>query len=280
MPHRIRPRRLLIKYHSVNKYRTPLSSKVFMFRNSVRVSSIALVAMYGALAAPVARAQLVQPAMVPVLPVLVTSGQGEAKVTPDRASVLVNVQTRGLTAATAAAENAQKTRAVLDAVLKLGIPKEQLSTEGYSVYPELRYDREGGSPRVTGYVVTNTVRTETHHPEQAGAIVDAALAAGANLINSLSFYASNIDEPRRKAIALAVASARADAEAMAQAAGGSLGGLLELSTQGPTIPPRPIYDLAAMAARKTMQAEPTPVNPGLQTVSVYVNAKWQFTPAR
>jgi uncharacterized protein len=251
-----------------------------MHRNSVRISSIMLVVMCVALAVPAARAQVVQPAMVPVVPVLVTAGQGEAKVTPDRASVLVNVQTRGLTAASAAAENAQKTRAVLDAILKLGIPREQLSTEGYTVYPELRYDREGGSPRVTGYVVTNTVRAETHHPEQAGAIVDAALAAGANLINSLSFYASNIDEPRRKAIALAVASARADAEAMAQAAGGSLGSLLELSTQGPTIPPRPMYNMAAMAVRKDMQTEPTPVNPGLQTVSVYVNAKWQFVPGR
>src|SRR2546423_1795104 len=280
MPHRAQPRRLLIKYHFVNKCRNPFSSKVFMPRNSVRVSSIAFMVTCAVLAAPVARAQVVQSAMVPVLPVLVTAGQGEAKVTPDRASVLVNVQTRGLTAATAAAENAQKTRAVLDALLKLGIPKEQLSTEGYTVYPELRYDREGGSPRVTGYVVTNTVRAETHHPEQAGAIVDAAVAAGANLINSLSFYASNIDEPRRKAIALAVASARADAEAMAQAAGGSLGGLLELSTQGPTIPPRPMYDMAAMAARKTMQAEAATANPGMPTGSIYVNAKWQFMPAR
>ena len=211
-------------------------------------------------------------------PALVTSGQGEAKVMPDRASVLVNVQTRGATAASAAADNAQRTRAVMDAIIKVGVPKEQLSTEGYSVYPELRYDREGGAPKVTGYVVTNTVRAETHRPEQAGAIIDAALGAGANLINSLSFFASNIDEPRRQAIAIAVSNARADAEAMARAAGGALGPLLELSTQGPTIPPRPMFDLGARA--KMMQAEPTPVSPGLQTVTVMVNARWQFVPSR
>ena len=226
----------------------------------------------------VVAAQVVQTPAVPMLPMLVTSGQGEAKVTPDRASVLVNVQTRGMTAAAAAAENAQRTRAVMDAIMKLGIPKDQLSTEGYTVYPELRYDREGGAPRVTGYVVTNTVRAETHKPEQAGAIVDAALAAGANLITSLSFYASNIDEPRRQAIAIAVSNARADAEAMARAAGGSVGALLELSTQGPTIPPRPMFDMAVRG--KTMQAEATPVSPGLQTVSVFVNARWQFVSSR
>jgi uncharacterized protein YggE len=133
---------------------------------------------------------------------------------------------------------------------------------------------------VSGYVVTNTVRAETHRPEQAGAIVDAALGAGANMINSLSFYAASIDEPRRLAIAAAVGNARADADAMARAAGGTLGALLELSTQGPTVPPRPMFDLAMSARMKVAQAEPTPVNPGQQTVTVYVNARWLFVPGR
>jgi len=209
-------------------------------------------------------------------PSLVSSGQGEAKVTPDRVSVLVNVQTRATTAVAAAATNAQRTKAVLDALGRLGLPKEQLSTEGYSAYPEMSYDREGGTPRVTGYVVTNSVRAESKRVDQAGAIIDAALSAGANLINSLSFYASSIDEPRRQAIALAVASARADAEAMAQAAGGRLGALLELSTQGPTAPPRPMFEVAARG--KAAMAEPTPINPGQQTVNVFVTARWAFVP--
>ena len=230
-------------------------------------------------AAGAARAQSTQAVVVPAVPALVTAGQGEAKIAPDRASLLVNVQTRGATAAAAAGENAQKSRAVLDALAKLGLPREQLGTEGYSVSPELRYDKDGGSPKVTGYVVTNTVRAETHRVEQAGAMIDAALGAGANMINGLSFYASSIDVPRREAIGAAVASARADAEAMARAAGGTLGTLLEMSTQGPTVPPRPMYELA-MARGKVAQAEPTPINPGLQTATVYVSARWQFVPGR
>ena len=210
-------------------------------------------------------------------PVLATSGQGEAKVTPDRVSVLVNVQTRSATAAAAGADNASRTRAVLDAIGKLGLSRDQLSTEGYSVYPEMKYDNAGGSPKVVAYVVTNSVRAESKRPEQAGSIIDAALGAGANIISNLSFFASSIDEARREAIGAAVASARADAEAMARAAGGSLGSLIELSTGGPTTPPRPMYELAM---RKTMQSEPTPVNPGQQTVSVMVSARWAFNPAR
>ena len=223
-----------------------------------------------------AHAQVPVATGVPVPASLTTSGQGEAKVNPDRVSVLVNVQTRATTAAAAAAENARRTKAVLDALAQLGLTKDQLSTEGYSAYPEMRYDREGGSPRVTGYVVTNSVKAESKRVEQAGAIIDAAIGAGANLINSLSFFAASIDEPRRQAIAIAVASARADAEAMAQAAGGRVGGLLELSTQGPTVPPRPMFDVAARG--KVAMAEQTPINPGQQTVNVFVTARWLFVP--
>lgn len=207
---------------------------------------------------------------------LVTSGQAEERVTPDRVSVLVNIQTRAATAAAAAADNARRTRAVLEALAALGLSKDQLSTEGYTAYPEMNYDRPGNTPRVVGYVVTNSVRAESKRVDQAGAIIDAALGAGANMINGLSFYASSIEEARRKAIGAAVASARADAEAMAQAAGGRIGALIELSTQGPTVPPRPMFDLAARA--KTAMAEPTPINPGQQTVTVFVTARWGFVP--
>jgi uncharacterized protein YggE len=245
------------------------------FRVLSRVSLAAALLVVGG--APVLRAQTSAIPTLASLPSLITSGQGEAKVTPDRASILVNVQTRGLTAAVAAADNAQRTKAVLDALAKLGLPKEQLSTEGYTVYPEMAYDRNGGTPRVTGYVVTNTVKAETKQPAQVGAMVDAALGAGANMINSLSFYASSIEEPRRQAIALAVANARADADAMARAAGGALGDLIELSTQGPTIPPHPMYDMAAMR-KGAMATEQTPVNPGQQTVTVFVTSRWRFVP--
>lgn len=249
--------------------------KDLMSRSLVRRVTIAMALSALSTRPPVAAAQApTTPATLPAS--LLASGQGEAKVTPDRVSVLVNVQTRAATAAAAASENAQRTRAVLDALSRLGLAKDQLSTEGFTAYPEMQYDKEGGNPRVTGYVVTNSVRAESKRVEQAGAIIDAALGAGANMINALSFYASSIEEPRRQAIGLAVASARADAEAMALAAGGTLGALLELSTQGPTAPPRPMFDLAS--GRKAAMAEQTPINPGQQTVNVYVTARWLFVP--
>lgn len=210
--------------------------------------------------------------------VISTSGQGEARVVPDRASVLVTVQSRAATASAAGSANALRTKAVLGALAELGLLRDQLATEGYSVYPQMMYDSNGTASRVVGYVATNAVRADTKHADQAGAIIDAALGAGANIVSSLTFYASSVDDARRQAMTGAVQSARADAEAIAKAAGGALGTLVEISTSGPTVPPRPMFDLGQRA--RTTVAEPTPINPAQQTVSVHISARWRFVPFR
>src|SRR4051794_15288167 len=108
---------------------------MFRFRSVFRVSLI--MACASSLGPATSLAQGVT--AVSPTPSILTSGSGEAKVTPDRAAVMVNVQTRAATAAAAASENARRTTAVLDAIGKLGLPKSQLATEGYSVNPEMVY---------------------------------------------------------------------------------------------------------------------------------------------
>jgi uncharacterized protein len=208
-------------------------------------------------------------------PRIVTSGEGQTHVTPDRATVFAGVQTHALTAAAAAADNARRQRAIIDTIKALGIPAAQIGTQNYSVSPEMRYDSNGGNPKVTGYAVTNTVRVELKNIEQVGRVIDASLAKGANEINGVQFGVSNLADVRREAIADAVKNARADAEALAAASGGSVGPLLEISSSGPVY--RPL--MSSMAIGGTAGARtPTPVEPGEQTVTASVSVTWQFLP--
>src|SRR5678809_311476 len=71
-----------------------------------------------------------------VIPQISVVGRGEIKVSPDRATIQVSVQTRAATAATAANENATKQAAVIQALRSLGLGADQISTINYSVYPE------------------------------------------------------------------------------------------------------------------------------------------------
>ena len=211
----------------------------------------------------------------PPEPVIMASSTGEAQLTPDRAAVYIGVQSRAATANAAARDNAQRQRAIIDAVVALGIPREQISTENYTVSPDTRYDQSTQRTTVTGYVVSNVVRVEVRRIDQVASVLDAALGKGANQINSLDFFASNTDSARHEALAQAISRARSDAEAMARAAGGSLGAVIELSTAD--VGPRPVYRVGAtmdVAAR----AMPTPIEPGQQKLQVSVTARWLFVP--
>jgi len=202
-----------------------------------------------------------------------TSANGEVRYVPDRATISLGVQTRALTAAKASADNAIKQKAVIDAIRALGIAPEQISTVNYNLNAEQVYNPQAGdkAPRITGYVATNSVRVEVKKIDQVGALIDAAIAKGANEVNSLDFHSSAPDSLRRVALADAYKQAVADATVLAQAAGGQLGELIELSSgeQGGGEPPRPMYRMAAQAA-------PTPISVGEATMTVGVMARWRF----
>lgn len=213
-------------------------------------------------------------------PQIVVEGRGEARVVPDRATLRIAVQTRQKTAAQSAAENARRQRAVIDTLRALGIPASRISTVDYSIYPEQSYPEprstgEAREPVITGYVVNNTVLVEVHNLEQVGALIDASLAKGANMITSLDFGSSNTDADRRKALAAAIKAARGDAEAMAAAAGGSVGELLEVSSGSSSQPPI-IYGRANM---QEMTKQSTPISSGTQVLTVIVMTRWSLVGA-
>lgn len=208
-------------------------------------------------------------------PQIVATGSGDASVAPDRATIFIGVQTRAATVSPAAAENARRQRAIIDTLRALGLGNDQLATLNYSVSPEMQY-APNQTPKVTGYVVRNTVRASLRRIEDVGKVIDAVLSKGANEISSLQFTSSKADSARRVAMAEAVANARADAEAIAKAAGGSLGQLLEASTSAP---PRPLQEISLGKARMA-EAAPTPIEPGEQTISVTVMARWAFVAGR
>jgi uncharacterized protein len=211
-----------------------------------------------------------------VIPQIAVTGRGEVKVSPDRATIQISVQTRASTAAAAAAENANKQQAVITALRALGLGTDQLSTINYNVYPEQRYE-QGKEPVIIAYNVTNTILADVRKLTQVGPVIDAALAHGANMITSLQFYASNTEAARRTAIGTAIEKARADADAAAKAAHGTLGTLLEINigSYSPP-PPRPMM----MMARKDAAQADTPINPGEETLAVEVSTRWRFLPSQ
>jgi uncharacterized protein YggE len=211
------------------------------------------------------------------LPSVSAPGRGEARVAPDRATVLLTVETRAPTAAAAAAENARRQQSTLDALARLGIPRNLLTTAGYNVFPEQRY-RENEPPQVVGYVARSTVRAEVRRIDQVGRGIDAALAAGSNAVGGVRFASSTVDVVRRTVLDSAVANGCESAAAVARASGKAIGELLEatVADEGNQFP---MQDGVMMAQARGAESTPTPINPGELTVTASVSTRWRLLPS-
>jgi uncharacterized protein YggE len=222
--------------------------------------------------APASPAATAEPALI------VVSGHADATIPADRAMVRIAVETRAETAAAAGAENARIQEAVVAALRAAGVPRAAITSAGYTVATNYRPPagpRE--TPQPDGYIARNAVHVQLSALDRVGPVIDAALAAGANRIDGVQFTATQTDSARRVALAEAIATARADATIMARAAGGSLGRLLELSTEfSPARMPYALQMAGGVArARATTEIEPREV-----TVNAVVVGRWEFEPAR
>lgn len=208
-------------------------------------------------------------------PQLVTSATADVALKPDRATLMLTVESRGTTAAKAGAESSRKQRGVIDTLRALGIAADQMQTASLQINPEYVYPGENKPPRVSGYVARSSIRVEVLKIDLVGSLIDAALSTEATGIGSLSFKSSQEELARRQALELAVAKARADADAMAKAAGGTIGALIELQAQQSYDRPMPMA-FAAESSAMRVKSGPTPVEAGEIKISATVNGRWGF----
>ena len=189
-----------------------------------------------------------------------TNGHGDVTAVPDEAVVSAGVNTHAATAAAALSQNAQLMQQVIAALKNAG--GSDLQTQEVSLNPQT--DEQG---TVTGYVAQDTVSAKAKIAA-AGALIDAAVGAGANTVDGPSLDVSDSDALYRDALKQAVADARAKAQALAQAGGFTVGPVFSVSEGGAA--PQPLYRAAAAPA----VAAPTPVEPGTQDVTADVTVSF------
>lgn len=191
-------------------------------------------------------------------PGITVVGSGTADAVPDVADWSFGVRSRAQTAEEALAANSVAMRKVLNALRSAGISKDDLRTDQVSIYPETSSD--GGS--ITGYSASNTVTATIRDLGKAGAIVDDAVAAGANETYGPNLRLSDATEQYKQAVDEAFDDARARAEAIAAKAGVTLGEPVAIVEGGGYVPGPVMYDRALASG-----AEMAPIEPGNQQVT-------------
>jgi uncharacterized protein len=197
------------------------------------------------------------------------TGEATVGVAPDTAIIRIGVSSQEKTAREAGEANARQMTSVLAAIKASGIAERDIQTSRLSLQPQ--YDpNKGGTARLTGFQATNQVTVRIRDIDSLPAVLDRAIAAGANEMSGIEFVVSEQSKLLDQARDDAIADARRKAELYAKAAGAKLGGVVSISEEGPAPPqPRPM---------QAMRAGAVPVAPGEQTLRAIVSVSYELTP--
>jgi uncharacterized protein len=226
-----------------------------------RIAALAALALALAALAGVARPEAAQSAAEEEAPQGVTvTGTGSVRTVPDRAAFSFGVETQAATAKAALNTNAVEAKKVLDALRAAGVAAADLQTSQVSLSPRTN---ERGT-EIVGYTAFTTVTASIKELAKVGAVVDAAVDAGANTVSGPSLTRGDTAALYRQALRAAYADAKDKAETLAAASGHTLGrvtGIVEGSSGG-----GPIAISKDAAAGSSVE-----IAPGTQSVDAAVS---------
>ena len=197
------------------------------------------------------------------------NSDGSVKVTPDAVRLNANVTAVAGSNKEALALTSTSAAAVRAALTKAGIAKADIATQSISVYPEYNYTQDKGSVLI-GYRGSQGFVVTIKNAENAGAVVDAVVAAGGDSlqIQGVTPFVLDSSKATESARANAVKNAKAKAASYAKLLGVKLGKVVYLDE---TSTPMEFPGVYASAAKSDAA---TQIDLGQQKVSVSVTVRW------
>jgi uncharacterized protein YggE len=192
------------------------------------------------------------------------SGQGRITLVPDIAVIRLGVQLTGADLSEVQSRNAMQSQAVLAALRRMGIT--DIRTYQYTI--DKYYETINGTSVDRGFTVRNILEIRTEETGQIGAVIDAAVQAGANAVDLISFEVSDPERHYQEALDLAVADAIEKAKSIAAELEIRVEEVPVRITETSTIP-RPFQPFQRELAS-------TPIVPGNVTVEANISAEFVY----
>lgn len=155
------------------------------------------------------------------------TGEGKSSIKPDFANISAGVSATGATTKEVQDKINSVISKVSEAVKALGVDSKDIQTANYNVNPT--YDYTGGTQKITGYSANTNLTIKVRNIDNAGKVIDAATANGANNVSNLGFDSTDSTAAENDARTKAVAAAKQKAEDAAKIAGFTLGKIVNYS---------------------------------------------------
>ncbi len=202
---------------------------------------------------------------------ITVSAEGAVKVAPDAVRLTATVSVVAATNKEALAATNTNSAAVRKALIAAGIATKDIATQNVTVYPEYKYDTNGGST-LTGYRGSQVFSVVIRAAAKAGSVVDDVVAAAGDAvqINAVSPFVVDAAKAAESARAVAVKNAKAKAASYAKLLGVKLGKVNYLTENGSPSISTPIY----VASAKAEGDAATVVDLGQQDFTVSITVLW------
>ncbi|MEM5793297.1 MAG: SIMPL domain-containing protein [Candidatus Aenigmatarchaeota archaeon] len=198
---------------------------------------------------------------------------------PDKAEIILGVETQEKSALESQQKNAGIMEKVLNALKANGISKSDIKTYEYGVYPIRNYNIEKENYyEVIGYTTRHMVIVKTNDLKNLGKVIDAAASAGANNFYSISFGLSEEKEKEYRNAALTEASknAKEKAESIAEGLGLKIQKVSSVS-ESFSYQPIPIYRYAYGKEAISTYDSTTEISSGMIEISAQVSVEYLFS---
>ena len=147
------------------------------------------------------------------------TGSGEVLIPADVAVVSLGVNARNAEAPRAQAEANEIIARIREALTAAGFAEDDINTGYINLYGIYDYSSYGGSETITGYNASSSLAVRVTDMSRVGEVIDLAFGAGANMLDGVSFSASDDTAARAESLKAAVAEAKEKAAVLAEAAG-------------------------------------------------------------
>lgn len=196
-------------------------------------------------------------------------GEGKVDVVPDTAYVEVGVTVNNSQTVDQAQNEIDDTnKKIISAMQKLQIPKQDIKTSNYSIYPNYSY--EGNQNKITGYNGNVTITIKVKDTNTVQRVIEEASKAGANQIQGARFSVENPDKYREEARNKAIENAKSQAEKLSKNLGIKLGRVVNIIENSSNGGPMPYYDKAMAVPEANGRGGGPVIEAGTQTVSSVV----------
>lgn len=220
----------------------------------------------------------------PATDVITVNGDGQATLAPDVARVSFTVENTSATVAGAQDATTKQANAAIDYVKSQNIAEKDIKTLSYNISPQYSYPNPctagaacppyGGSPKVTGYRVSQTVQVTVRDLSAVGTLLGGLGKLSVQNVSGPDFALDDSTAGYNAARADAIEKAKIQANQLAKQLGVRLGKIVNYSESsgGYAVP-----TMYGMGGDRAVKAEATPTVPvGENTYNASVSITYEI----